>query len=92
MCYIYIQANLTELEGQVVKLTSQLKLKEEEVTEINEVATRLTKERDQFADVVRQEFVDKYAPITNTIMYYYILIQWIIYYYIELLLYTFLDS
>lgn len=75
MCYIYIQANLTELEGQVVKLTSQLKLKEEEVTEINEVATRLTKERDQFADVVRQEFVDKYAPITNTIMYYYILIQ-----------------
>ena len=63
MCYI--QANLTELEGQVVKLTSQLKLKEEEVNEINEVATRLTKERDQFADVVRQEFADKYVTITQ---------------------------
>ena len=64
-CVIYIQANLTELEGQVVKLTSQLKLKEEEVTEINEVATKLTKERDQFADVVRQEFVDKYVPMIS---------------------------
>ena len=61
----YIQANLTELEGQVVKLSSQLRLKEEEVTEINEIATRLTKERDQFADVVRQEFADKYVTITQ---------------------------
>ena len=72
----YIQANLTELEGQVVKLTSQLKLKEEEVTEINEIATRLTKERDQFADVVRQEFADKYVTITQ---YYFLPLQCIHY-------------
>lgn len=42
-----------------MKLRSHLRLKEEEVAEINEIATRLTRERDQFADVVRQEFADR---------------------------------
>ena len=53
------QGQLSDLEGEVVKLRSHLRLKEEEVAEINEIATRLTRERDQFADVVRQEFADR---------------------------------
>ena len=34
-------------------------MREEEVERVNEIATRLTKERDRVADVVRQEFVDR---------------------------------
>jgi 5-azacytidine-induced protein 1 len=54
-----MKVQVTELESQVIKLRSQLRLKEEEVNEVNEIATRLTRERDQFADVVRQEFSDQ---------------------------------
>lgn len=57
--FLSFQGQLSDLEGEVVKLRSHLRLKEEEVAEINEIATRLTRERDQFADVVRQEFADR---------------------------------
>ena len=49
------------MEGAVVRLRSLLKQKEEDVRRVNEVASKLTSERDRVADVVRQEFADRWG-------------------------------
>ena len=43
----------------MVKLRSLLMLREDEIERVNEIATRLTKERDRVSEVVRQEFADR---------------------------------
>lgn len=43
----------------MAKLRTQLRQKEEEVEEVNQVASRLSKERDRVTDIVRQEFADR---------------------------------
>ena len=50
---------LGEREGEVARLRSLLRQKEEEVRQVGEVAERLTRERDNVTDVVRQEFADR---------------------------------
>lgn len=50
---------LGEREGEMARLKSLLRQKEEEVREVGAVADRLTKERDNVTDVVRQEFADR---------------------------------
>ena len=48
-----------ELEVVVSGLRSQLQLRDEEVERVGQVASKLTQERDNVADVVRQEFADR---------------------------------
>ena len=50
---------LGEREGEVARLRSLLRQKEEEVRQVGDVAERLTRERDNVTDVVRQEFADR---------------------------------
>ena len=50
---------LGEREGEGARLLSLLRQKEEEVRQVGEVAERLTRERDNVTDVVRQEFADR---------------------------------
>jgi len=40
-------------------LRSLLRQKEQEIEKVGEVASKLTKERDNVADIVRQEFADR---------------------------------
>ena len=50
---------LGEREGEVARLRSLLRQKDEEVCRVGEVAAKLSKERDNVTDVVRQEFADR---------------------------------
>lgn len=50
---------MLELEGEVAQLQSGLRLKEQEVEKIGQVASKLTQERDGVSDIVRQEFADR---------------------------------
>ncbi len=48
-----------ELKGEVTCLQSMLHQKHQEVIKVGEVASKLTQERDNVSDVVRQEFADR---------------------------------
>jgi 5-azacytidine-induced protein 1 len=48
-----------ELQGTVSQLELQLKRKERELEDNKEVSNRLMSERDNMADIIRQEFVDR---------------------------------
>ena len=50
---------LGEAEGEVARVQSLLRQKEEEVRQVGEVASKLSRERDNMTDVVRQEFADR---------------------------------
>ena len=54
-----LQSQVVEMEGEVTRLNSLLRQKEREVEQVSQVATKLTSERDNVADVVRQEFADR---------------------------------
>ena len=54
-----IKQELGEREGEVAQLRSLFRQKEEEVRQVGEVATKLSQERDNVTDVVRQEFADR---------------------------------
>ena len=58
---MHTQTQLAELEGEGSRLRSLLRQKEQEVERVGEVASKLTKERDNVADIVRQEFADRYG-------------------------------
>ncbi len=61
------QSQVVEMEGDVTRLNSLLRQKEREVEQVSQVATKLTSERDNVADVVRQEFADRLViePLTD---------------------------
>ena len=58
-CCPHRQSQVVEMEGEVTRLNSLLRQKEREVEQVSQVATKLTSERDNVADVVRQEFADR---------------------------------
>ena len=58
---------LGEREGEVARLRSLLQQKEEEVRQIGEVSSKLSRERDNVTDVVRQEFADRSALLHHNI-------------------------
>ena len=64
---------LGEREGEVARLRSLLRQKDEEVCRVGEVAAKLSKERDNVTDVVRQEFADRLilhlVMVTNIMVY-----------------------
>ena len=64
--HTHTQTQLAELEGEGSRLRSLLRHKEQEVERVGEVASKLTKERDNVADIVRQEFADRYGGCENT--------------------------
>ena len=45
----------------MTRLRTQLRQREQEVEEVNEVASRLSRERDRVTEIVRQEFADRQA-------------------------------
>lgn len=56
-----IQARLSEVDGENARLKSMMKQKDEEVEGIDKVAKRLQEERGKVADIIRQEFADRYV-------------------------------
>lgn len=58
-----IQARLSEVDGENARLKSTLKQKDEEVEGIDKVAKRLQEERGKVADIIRQEFADRYVVL-----------------------------
>ena len=58
-----LQARLSEVEGENARLKSMLKQKDEEVEGIDKVAKRLQEERGKVADIIRQEFADRFVRI-----------------------------
>ena len=56
-----LQARLSEVEGENARLKSMLKQKDEEVEGIDKVAKRLQEERGKVADIIRQEFADRFV-------------------------------
>ena len=59
----FSQCQLTEREGDVTRLRTLLRQREQEVEEVNEVASRLSRERDRVTEIVRQEFADRQANL-----------------------------
>ncbi len=53
------QTQVVEREGELSRLQSLLRQKQEEVERVGEVASKLTREKDSVADIVRQEFADR---------------------------------
>ena len=60
---VLLQARLSEVEGENARLKSMLKQKDEEVEGIDKVAKRLQEERGKVADIIRQEFADRFVRI-----------------------------
>ena len=56
-------------QGEMTRLRSLVRQKESEVEQVNEVATKLNRERDNISDIVRQEFADRY------VLYHYLCIS-----------------
>ena len=54
-----LQEELVIAQGEATRLRSLLRQKESEVMQINEVVTKLNRERDNISDIVRQEFADR---------------------------------
>lgn len=52
---------MVDLEGGVTQLQSQLRQRDQEVERIGGVASKLTQERDNVSDIVRQEFADRWV-------------------------------
>ena len=50
---------LGEREGELARVRSLLAHKGEEVRQVSEVVTKLSRERDNVTDIVRQEFADR---------------------------------
>ena len=57
----FCQSQVVELEGEVAQVQLRLRQRNQEVERIGEVASKLTQERDSVADIVRQEFADRYV-------------------------------
>ena len=64
-----LQARLSEVEGENARLKSMLKQKDEEVEGIDKVAKRLQEERGKVADIIRQEFADRFVLIIIIIIF-----------------------
>ena len=64
---ILIQGRLSEVEGENARLKSMLKQKDDEMEDIDKVAKRLQEERGKVADIIRQEFTDRWIHDTNLI-------------------------
>ena len=47
----------------MTRLRTLLRQREQEVEEVNEVASRLSRERDRVTEIVRQEFADRQANL-----------------------------
>ena len=58
-----LQARLSEVDGENARLKGTLKQKDEEVEGIDKVAKRLQEERGKVADIIRQEFADRYVVL-----------------------------
>ena len=58
---ILLQARLSEVEGENARLKSMLKQKDDEMEDIDKVAKRLQEERGKAADIIRQEFADRFV-------------------------------
>ena len=67
---VLLQARLSEVEGENARLKSMLKQKDEEVEGIDKVAKRLQDERGKVADIIRQEFADRFVLIIIIIIYF----------------------
>ena len=68
---VLLQARLSEVEGENARLKSMLKQKDEEVEGIDKVAKRLQEERGKVADIIRQEFADRFVLIIIIIIIYF---------------------
>lgn len=58
---ILLQARLSEVEGENARLKSMLKQKDDEMEDIDKVTKRLQEERGKVADIIRQEFADRFV-------------------------------
>ena len=56
-----MQSQVAELEGESSRLQSLLRQRDNEIERIGEVASKLSSERDNVSNVVRQEFADRYC-------------------------------
>ena len=72
---VLLQARLSEVEGENARLKSMLKQKDEEVEGIDKVAKRLQEERGKVADIIRQEFADRFVLIIIIIIFFLIFIK-----------------
>ena len=61
-----MREEFNEKESELVRLKSMIRQKEQEVELTSEIASKLTRERDNVTDVVRQEFADRYVYLTQT--------------------------
>ena len=66
-----LQARLSEVEGENARLKSMLKQKDEEVEGIDKVAKRLQEERGKVADIIRQEFADRFVLIIIIVIFFF---------------------
>ncbi|CAH1273747.1 CEP131 [Branchiostoma lanceolatum] len=57
--YNEMKAELIEVEGENARLKGLLRQKEQELEDINKVKERLTQERNNMSEVIRQEFADR---------------------------------
>ena len=72
---VLLQARLSEVEGENARLKSMLKQKDEEVEGIDKVAKRLQEERGKVADIIRQEFADRFVLIIIIVIFFKIFIK-----------------
>ncbi|XP_033630551.1 centrosomal protein of 131 kDa-like [Asterias rubens] len=57
--YNDMKARLADVEGETIRLKGLMKQKEQEVQDVKKICDRLTNERNNVQDVIRQEFADR---------------------------------
>ncbi|XP_022092605.1 centrosomal protein of 131 kDa-like [Acanthaster planci] len=57
--YNEMKARLADVEGENIRISGLMKQKEQEVKDIKKICDRLTTERNNVQDVIRQEFADR---------------------------------
>ncbi|XP_030840141.1 centrosomal protein of 131 kDa isoform X2 [Strongylocentrotus purpuratus] len=60
-----VKAQLAEIEGDNLRIQALFKQRDHEVAEVNKVCERLTKERKNVEEVVRQEFADRLVAVDD---------------------------
>ncbi|XP_072168019.1 centrosomal protein of 131 kDa-like [Diadema setosum] len=60
-----LKGQLAEVEGENLRIQGLLKQKEHEVAEVRKVCDRLSKERNNVEEVIRQEFADRLVAVED---------------------------
>ena len=57
--YMTMKGQLGDMEVEYLRMKSEVKEKEQELTDVRKITERLQEEREKVSDIIRQEFADR---------------------------------